>query len=72
MVGQFERTKDTLQVLTESAATRIGTIATIITGAVRDIARETGDWLTDMIEMREASRRAQEDEEGTQAGPPSP
>jgi hypothetical protein len=72
MVGQFERSKDTLQVLTESAATRIGNIATIITGAVRDITRETGDWLTDIIEMREASRRAQEDEEGTQAGrPPS-
>lgn len=71
MVGQFERTKDTVQVLTESAATRIGNIATIVTAAVRDIARETGDWLTDIIEMREASRRAQEDEESSQARRPS-
>ncbi|UJW36041.1 hypothetical protein L3Q67_20925 [Saccharothrix sp. AJ9571] len=63
MVGQFESGKDTVQELTESAATHIGNIATIITGAVRDIARETGDWLTDVIEMREASLRAREDEE---------
>jgi multidrug efflux pump subunit AcrB len=63
MVGQFESSKDTVQVITESAATHIGNIATIITGAVRDIARETGDWLSDVIEMREASARAQEDEQ---------
>ncbi|WP_199430258.1 hypothetical protein [Qaidamihabitans albus] len=62
MVGRFESGKDTVQELTESAATHIGNIATILTGAVRDVARETGDWLTDVIEMREASRRAQEDD----------
>lgn len=61
MVGQFERGKDTMQVLTESAATHIGNIASIITGAVRDIASETGDWLTDVIEMREASQLASQD-----------
>jgi hypothetical protein len=63
MVGQFERGKDTVQVLTETAATHIGKIATILTGAVRDVARETGDWLTEVIEMREASKRAQADDE---------
>jgi hypothetical protein len=63
MVGQFESSKDTVQVITESAATHIGNIATIITGAVRDIARETGDWISDVIEMREASLRAQEDQQ---------
>ncbi|MFD8498097.1 hypothetical protein SAMN05421504_11662 [Amycolatopsis xylanica] len=61
MVGQFESTKDTIQEITESAATHIGRIATIITGAVRDVARETGDWITDVIEMREASTRARND-----------
>ncbi|MEU4524820.1 hypothetical protein AB0F52_39635 [Amycolatopsis sp. NPDC024027] len=65
MVGQFEREKDTLQVITESAATHVGNIASIITGAIRDIARETGDWLTDVIEMREAAQRAQEDDPET-------
>ncbi|MFF5992762.1 hypothetical protein [Prauserella flavalba] len=63
MVGRFESGKDTVQVLTESAATHIGNIAGIVTGAVRDIARETGDWLTDVIEMREAAQRAREDDE---------
>ncbi|GHF88757.1 hypothetical protein FHX82_001187 [Amycolatopsis bartoniae] len=63
MVGQFERGKDTVQVLTETAATHVGRIATIITGAVRDVAREAGDWLTEVIEMREASKKAQKDEE---------
>lgn len=66
MVGQFESGKDTVQELTESAATHIGNIATIVTGAVRDIAKETGDWLTDVIEMREAAQLAREDE--TQRG----
>ncbi|WP_329058216.1 hypothetical protein [Amycolatopsis sp. NBC_01480] len=66
MVGQFESGKDTVQELTESAATHIGAIATIITGAVRDIARETGDWMTDLIEMREAAGKAQADEERLQ------
>ncbi|PRX48447.1 hypothetical protein B0I33_104263 [Prauserella shujinwangii] len=61
MVGKFESGKDTVQELTESAATHIGNIAGIITGAVRDVARETGDWITDVFEMREASRRARED-----------
>ncbi|GAA1024421.1 MULTISPECIES: hypothetical protein [Amycolatopsis] len=62
MVGPFESGKDTVQELTESAANHIGNIATIITGAVRDIARETGDWFTDVIEMREAAQRAKEDD----------
>ncbi|PXY22553.1 hypothetical protein [Prauserella muralis] len=67
MVGRFESGKDTVQVLTESAATHIGNIAGILTGAVRDVARETGDWLTDLIEMREAAARARDDETGRPA-----
>ena len=61
MVSEAESAKDTLQVVTESAADHIGKIATIITGAVRDIAKELGDWASDVIEMREASQRARED-----------
>ncbi|ASR36191.1 hypothetical protein BAY61_15575 [Prauserella marina] len=68
MVGQFESGKDTVQVLTESAATHVGNIATIVTGAVRDIARETGDWLTELIEMREAANRAKADHDQSSAG----
>jgi hypothetical protein len=65
MVSEAESTKDTLQVVTESAAEHVGKIATIITGAVRDIARELGDWFTDVVEMREAAQRAKDDDEST-------
>ena len=61
MVGDTESAKDTIQVVTESAAEHVGNIATIVTGAVREVAREIGDWFTDLIEMREASQRARED-----------
>jgi chemotaxis response regulator CheB len=58
----LETAKDTVQVLTESAASHIGRIAMIITGAVRDVAREVGDWATDAFEMRDAAKRAQSDD----------
>ncbi|NLV80660.1 MAG: hypothetical protein GXY65_15250 [Rhodococcus sp.] len=61
MVGRFERNKDTVQEMTESAATHVGAITGIITGAVRDVTREIGEWITDGIEMREAARKARDD-----------
>ncbi|MBH0123123.1 MULTISPECIES: hypothetical protein [unclassified Rhodococcus (in: high G+C Gram-positive bacteria)] len=65
MVGRFERNKDTVQELTESAATHVGNIAGIIAGAVRDVTREIGNWISDGIEMREAARKAQLDHDET-------
>ncbi|TQF73336.1 hypothetical protein FK531_07430 [Rhodococcus spelaei] len=67
MVSKFERRKDTVQELTESGATHVGKIAMIIAGAVRDVTREIGDWISDGIEMREASKKAQADEGRTAA-----
>ncbi|MCU1659040.1 MAG: hypothetical protein JWO57_3696 [Pseudonocardiales bacterium] len=61
MVGRFEVGKDTVQVLTESAATHVGRIATVVTGAVREIAHEVGEWASDAFEMRDAADRAGED-----------
>lgn len=61
VVGKFERNKDTVQEMTESAANHVGKIAVIIAGAVRDVTREIGDWVSDGIEMREASRKARND-----------
>jgi hypothetical protein len=58
MVGKFEIAKDTAQVLTESAAQHVGRIATIVTGAVRDVTRELGDWASDAFEMRDAASKA--------------
>jgi hypothetical protein len=60
MVGELESQKDALQVLTESAASHVGNIAMIITGAVRDVVREVGDWASDAFEMRDAAEKARE------------
>ncbi len=62
MVSKSEITKDTVQVMVESGATRVGRIVSIITGAVRDIAGEVGGFATEIFEMREAARRAEADE----------
>jgi hypothetical protein len=58
MVGRVEIAKDTVQVITESAATHAGRIAAIISGAVREIAHELGEVATDVFEMRDAGARA--------------
>lgn len=59
MVNRFEIAKDTAQVVAESAATHVGRIATILTGAVREITHEVGEWASDVFEMREAANRAE-------------
>ena len=59
MLSRFEVRKDMVQELTESAATRVGRIATILSGAVRDVTHEVGDWFSDAFEMQEAARRAE-------------
>jgi hypothetical protein len=66
MVTKLEAAKDTAQVLTESAANHVGRIAVILTGAVREIAHEMGEWAIDAFEMRDAANRATRDDE---AGP---
>jgi len=68
MVSRFESRKDMAQELTESAAVRVGRIATIITSCVRDVTREVGDMLTDGLEMRDAARRARADAAGADEG----
>jgi hypothetical protein len=62
MVGKGEAAKDTAQVLVESAATHVGKIAGIVTGAVREVAHEVGDWASDAFEMRDAARKAEADD----------
>jgi hypothetical protein len=51
--GDANTAKETLQVVTDSAAEHIGKIATIVTDAVRDIARELGEWFNEVVESRE-------------------
>ncbi|GGK64731.1 hypothetical protein [Nocardia camponoti] len=61
MVGKFESNKDLVQELTTSGAKRVGAIATLITQVVADVTREIGEFVTDVIEMREAAVAARRD-----------
>jgi hypothetical protein len=61
MVSKLEVAKDAAQVLTESAANHVGRIAVIISGAVREIAHEMGEWASDAFEMRDAASKAVDD-----------
>ena len=63
MIDRYERNKDVVQEIVESTATHVGRIATIITTAVADVAREVGDIVTDGFEMRDAARKAKADEQ---------
>ena len=67
MVSKPETVKDTVQVIVESGAGRVGSIAMSITGAVRDIAKEIGGFATDVFEMLEASKRARADDRDGEA-----
>lgn len=61
MLSKPETVKDTVQVMVESGATRVGNVARIITRAVADVAKEIGGFATELFEMREAARRARSD-----------
>ena len=57
-LSRGEITKDALQASAEAAAGTVGEVATIITGAVRDVASAVGRLATEIFEIRDASRRA--------------
>lgn len=60
-LGKAEIRKDALQDTVEAAATAVGAVTTIVTTAVRDIARTVGGFATDLFEIRAAARAAEED-----------
>ena len=53
--------KDAIQSTVEAAATTAGQVATILTAAVRDVATALGDFATELFEIREATRKAQDE-----------
>ena len=53
--------KDTVQATVEAAAGTVGEVATIITSAVRDVATALGGFATEVFEIRDAAKRAQDD-----------
>ena len=53
--------KDAIQSTVEAAATAAGQVATILTAAVREVATVVGDFATELFEIREATRKAQDE-----------
>lgn len=60
-LSRAEIRKDALQSTVEATATAIGGVASIVTGAVRDVARTLGGLATEVFEIRDAARRAERD-----------
>jgi hypothetical protein len=60
-LSKAETRKDVVQVVVESGATHAGRIAGIVSGAVRDVTREVGEFTTELFEMRDAAKRAERD-----------
>ena len=71
-ISRAEIRKDALQDSVETTATAVGTVTTIVTTAVRDIARTLGGLATDLFEIRDSARRAAADNSGgpDAGGPP--
>jgi hypothetical protein len=63
-ISRGEIRKDAIQDGLEATASTVGQVATIVTGAVRDVVRSLGGLATELFEIREATRRAD-----TDAGP---
>lgn len=60
-LSRNEIRKDAVQDTVAAAATAVGQVTTIITGAVRDVAGSIGGLATELFEIRESSRRAAAD-----------
>ncbi len=60
-LSRAEIRKDAVQGTVEAAASAVGQVATIITGAVRDVASAVGGFATEVFEIRDSARRAAEE-----------
>ena len=65
-ISRGEIRKDALQDTVEATASAVGAVTTIVTTAVRDVARTVGGFATEVFEIRDAARRAADD------NPPDP
>ncbi len=68
-LSKAEIRKDALQEGVTAASHTVGTVATIVTTAVGDIARAVGGFATEMFEIRDSARRASRDHEPPVEGP---
>ena len=68
-LSKAEISKDALQSGAQAAAATVGEVATIITGAVKDVAGALGGLATELFEIRDASQRAIAKHGGDAGGP---
>ncbi len=59
-LSKNEIRKDALQETVQSLATTVGEVASIVTTAVKDVAGALGGLATDVFEIRDGVRRAEE------------
>ncbi len=62
-LSKAEIRKDAVQESVTAASHAVGSVATIITTAVGDIARTLGGFATELFEIRDSARRAGHDQE---------
>ena len=60
-LSKAEIRKDALQDGVTAASHVVGTVATILTTAVSDVARAMGGFATEIFEIRDSARRARQD-----------
>ena len=60
-LSKGEITKDALQHTVEAGAEAVASVTTILATAVRDVANAVGTFATEVFEIREAARRAREE-----------
>ena len=63
--------KDAVQSTVEAAADTVGAVAKIITKAVQDVAASVGGFATEVYEIRDAAKRASEENGETAAADPA-
>jgi len=62
-LSRSEIRKDAVQSTVEAAAGTVGAVTTILTTAVKDVAGALGGFATEIFEIRDAARRAEDDHE---------
>lgn len=60
-LSKAEIRKDALQEGVTAASQAVGSVTTIITGAVGEVARTLGGFATEIFEIRDSARRAHRD-----------
>jgi hypothetical protein len=66
-LSNAEIRKDAVQDVVQAAAGTVGQVATIVTGAVREVAGVLGGLATEVFEIRDSARRAARDQDDRDA-----